>query len=105
GQIRSMLGDSLMAVVAQQLLRTSDGKGRCAANEILLDSPALANLIREGKISQIPSLIQTRTAEGMQTMDQALMKLIKEGKITSEAAYEKANDKKLFAKRTDEGGK
>ena len=97
GQIRSMLGDSLMAVVAQQLVRTSDGRGRCAANEILLGSPALANLIREGKISQIPSLIQIGTAEGMQTLDQALMKLVKEKKITREAAYERAQDKSLFA--------
>jgi len=95
-QVRSMLADSLMAVVAQQLLRTRNGKGRCAANEILLGSPALGNLIREAKISQVSSLIQTRTAEGMQTMDQALMKLVKAGTITSEAAYEKANDKKLF---------
>ncbi len=97
GQIRSMLGDSLMAVVAQQLVRTSDGKGRCAANEILIGSPALANLVREGKISQIPSLIQIGTAEGMQTLDQALMKLVKKKKITMEAAYEKAQDKSLFA--------
>ena len=96
-QIRSMLGDSLMAVVAQQLVRTADGKGRCAANEILLGSLALANLIREGKISQIPSLIQIGTAKGMQTLDQALMKLVKEKKITMEAAYEKAQDKSLFA--------
>lgn len=96
-QVRSMLGDSLMAVVAQQLLPTRDGKGRCAANEILLGSSALANLIREGKISQISSLIQTGTAAGMQTMDQALTKLIEEGKITVEAAREKANDKSLFA--------
>lgn len=96
-QIRSMLGDSLRAVVAQQLVRTSDGKGRCAANEILLGSPALANLVREGKISQIPSLIQIGTAEGMQTLDQALMKLVKEQKITMEAAYVKAQDKSLFA--------
>jgi twitching motility protein PilT len=86
-----------MAVVAQQLVRTSDGKGRCAANEILIGSPALANLIREGKISQIPSLIQIGAAEGMQTLDQALMKLVKEKKITMEAAYEKAQDKNLFA--------
>jgi len=98
GQVRSMLADSLMAVVAQQLVRTRDGNGRCAAVEILLGSPALGNLIREGKISQIASLIQTRTAEGMQTMDQALRKLINEGKITTEAAYEKASDKNLFAK-------
>lgn len=104
-QVRSMLGDSLMAVVAQQLVRTRDGKGRCAVNEILLGSPALGNLIREAKISQIPSLIQTRTAEGMQTMDQALMKLINEGKITTEAAYEKASDKNLFTKEAGEEGK
>lgn len=95
-QIRSMLGDSLMAVVAQQLVRTRDGKGRCAANEILLGSPALANLIREGKISQIPSLIQIGTAEGMQTLDQALMKLVKDKKITMDAAHERAQDKSLF---------
>jgi len=97
GQVRSVLADSLMAVVAQQLVRMRDGKGRCAAVEILLGSAALGNLIREGKISQIPSLIQTRTAEGMQTMDQALMKLVNEGKITTEAAHEKAHDKNLFS--------
>ncbi len=101
GQVRSMLGDSLMAVVAQQLVRTRDGKGRRAAVEILLGSPALGNLIREAKISQIPSLIQTRTAEGMQTMDQALMKLVNEEKITTEAAYEKASDKNLFTKEAE----
>ena len=101
-QIRSMLGDSLVAVVAQQLVRTIDGKGRCAVNEILLGSPALANLIREGKISQIPSLIQIGTAEGMQTLDQALMKSVKEKKITMEAAYEKAQDKSLFARNNSE---
>jgi twitching motility protein PilT len=101
-QMRSMLGDSLMAVVAQQLIRTRDGKGRCAANEILVGSPALANLIREGKISQIPSLIQIGAAEGMQTLDQALMKLVKEEKITIEAAYEKAQDKSLFVSNESE---
>jgi len=103
--VRSMLGDSLMAAVAQQLVRTRDGKGRCAAVEILLGSPALGNLIREAKISQIPSLIQTMTAEGMQTMDQALMKLINDGRITTEAAYEKASDKNLFAREAGEEGK
>ncbi len=105
GQVRSMLGDSLMAVVAQQLVRTRDGKGLCAVVEILLGYPALGNLIREAKISQIPSLIQTRTAEGMQTMDQALMKLINEGNRTTEAAYEKASDKNLFTKEAVGEGK
>jgi twitching motility protein PilT len=95
-QTRTMLSESLKAVIAQQLLKTKDGKGRCAANEILIGSPALASMIRDGKISQISSLIQTGTAEGMQTMDQHLMQLIKDGIITKEAAYEKAIDKKLF---------
>ena len=104
GQIRSMLGDSLSAVVAQQLLRTSNGSGRCAANEILLGSPALANLIREGKISQIASLIQTGSGKGMQSMDQALITLVKEGKITTQTAYEKAYDKKLFAEKDSAEG-
>ncbi|PKN66614.1 MAG: type IV pili twitching motility protein PilT [Deltaproteobacteria bacterium HGW-Deltaproteobacteria-15] len=96
-QVRSMLGDSVQAIIAQQLLRTKDGKGRCAVNEILLGSPALANMIREGKVSQIPSLIQGGASEGMQTMDSALMKAIREDRITPEAAYEKGNDKSLFA--------
>ncbi len=95
-QTRTMLSESLRAVIAQQLLRTSDGKGRCAANEILIGSTALASMIREGKISQISSIIQTGTASGMQSMDSHLSKLIRENKITKEAAYEKAIDKSLF---------
>ncbi len=101
-QTRTMLADSLKAVVAQQLLKTKDGKGRCAANEILIGSSALASIIREGKISQINSFIQTGTAVGMQTMDQHLMRLIKEDRITPEAAYEKAIDKNLFLKLMEE---
>jgi twitching motility protein PilT len=95
-QTRTMLAESLSAVVAQQLLKTKDGKGRCAAIEILIGSPALATTIREGKISQINSIIQTGSASGMQSMDQHLLQLIKEGRITAQAAYEKAIDKKLF---------
>ncbi len=95
-QTRTMLSESLKAVVAQQLLKTKDGAGRCAANEILIGSPALAGMIRESKISQIGSFIQTGSKSGMQTMDQHLMKLIQEGKITKEAAHEKAGNKALF---------
>ena len=97
-QVRVMLADSLKAVVAQQLLKTADGKGRCAANEVLVSTSALANLIREGKISMINSNIQTGGALGMQTMDQALAKFVKEGRITAEAALEKAIDKDAFGK-------
>lgn len=95
-QTRTMLAESLSAVVAQQLLKTKDGKGRCAAIEILIGSPALATTIREGKISQINSIIQTGTTIGMQSMDQHLLQLIKEGRITARAAYEMAMDKKMF---------
>lgn len=95
-QTRTMLAESLSAVVAQQLLKTKDGKGRCAAIEILIGSPALATTIREGKISQINSIIQTGSASGMQSMDQHLLQLVKEGRITARAAYEKAIDKKIF---------
>ena len=95
-QCRFMLSDSLAAVVAQQLLKTKNGKGRCAAVEVLLGSTALASIIREGKITQINSMIQTGTAQGMQTMDQHLMALIQKDTITTEAAYEKAIDKSKF---------
>jgi twitching motility protein PilT len=96
-QTRMMLSESLRSVIAQQLLRTKDGKGRCAANEILIGSGALASMIRENKISQISSIIQTGTAQGMQTMDQHLLQLVKDDVVTKEAAYEKAIDKHLFS--------
>jgi twitching motility protein PilT len=95
-QTRTMLAESLKSVIAQQLLKTKDGNGRCAANEILIGSTALASMIREGKISQINSLIQTGTSSGMQTMDQHLMQLIKSDTITPQAAFEKAIDKNIF---------
>jgi len=95
-QTRTMLAESLKAVVAQQLLKTKDGTGRCAAYEILTGSAALASMIREGKISQINSLMQTGSSSGMQTMDQHLMQLVKNNVITPQAAYEKAQDKNIF---------
>jgi len=95
-QTRTMLADSLKGVIAQQLLKTKDGKGRCAALEILIGSNALASIIRDGKINQIESMIQTGTSQGMQTMDQHLQQLIDADKITVEAAREKAINKTLF---------
>jgi twitching motility protein PilT len=95
-QVRVMLSESLKGIVSQQLLRTKDGKGRVAVLEILFSSAALGNIIREGKTQQIPSLIQAGKAEGMLSMDTALMDLVKKGTITSEEAYWKAQDKKLF---------
>jgi twitching motility protein PilT len=99
-----MLADSLRAVVAQQLLKTADGKGRCAANEILISVPALSNLIREGKIGMINSLMQTGTSQGMITMDTALQALVSAGRITPLAAFEKAINKELFKKAVLESG-
>ncbi|HET9869074.1 MAG TPA: type IV pilus twitching motility protein PilT [bacterium] len=93
---RSALAASTKGIVAQQLCPTKDGKGRCAAVEILNYDKSLSNLIRTGKVSGIQALIEMSAKNGMQTMDQCLMKYIEEGKITAEQAYLKANDKKKF---------
>src|SRR6185369_14990364 len=97
-QARGMLADSLAAVVAQQLLRSADGKSRVAAYEILLGSPALASMIREGKTGQVPSLMQAGGKVGMQTMDMALEALWQRGAVTADEALEKAADKETFQK-------
>lgn len=97
-QVRGMLAESLAGIVAQQLLKTADGKGRLAAHEILVGTPALSSLIREGKTYQIPSIMQGAQALGMQTMDQALERAVAKGKVSPESALEKAIDKESFAK-------
>jgi twitching motility protein PilT len=97
-QVRGMLAESLVGIVAQQLLRSADGKRRIAAHEILIGSPALASMIRENKTFQIPSMMQGGQAVGMQTMDMALERYVKEGAIAPETALEKAIDKESFAK-------
>jgi twitching motility protein PilT len=97
GQVRLSLSESLAGVVAQLLLKTKDGKGRCAVNEILVKTTGLPNLIREGNMSMISSLMQTGKSLGMQTMDDALMGLVKDERITAEDAFMKANDKARFA--------
>lgn len=94
-QIRAMLSESLRGVICQQLLRTLDGK-RCAAMEILSVTPAVSNLIREGKTFQIPSVIQTGRSQGMQLMDQAIQDLLAAGKISREEAHKYAANKTLF---------
>ena len=95
-QVRGMLAESLAGIVAQQLLKTADGKGRVAAHEILIGTSGITALIREGKTFQIPSLMQTAQSVGMQTMDMALERLVAKGTITAEAALEKAIDKESF---------
>jgi twitching motility protein PilT len=94
-QIRAMLAESLKGVIAQQLLKTVDGK-RCAALEILAVTVAVSNLIREGKTFQIPSIIQTGKAEGMQLMDQALQALVTTKRVAPDEAHKFAVNKALF---------
>ncbi len=84
--VRAMLSESLQAVISQILLKTANGKGRIAAHEIMLGTPAIRNLIREAKVAQMYSAIQTGTGMGMQTMDACLMDLVKNNKITISTA-------------------
>ncbi|MEN9848566.1 MAG: hypothetical protein RL368_1306 [Pseudomonadota bacterium] len=94
--IRAMLSESLKAVVAQTLLKKVGG-GRVAAHEIMIGTPAIRNLIRENKVAQMYSALQTGMKFGMQTLDQCLANLLKAGVITKEAAREKAANKDNFA--------
>ncbi|MCE5251008.1 type IV pilus twitching motility protein PilT [bacterium] len=95
GQIRSMLSESLKGVMAQTLLKKVGG-GRVAAIEILAGTPAIANLIREGKTFQIPSVLQTSKSDGMQTVDMALIELYQKKLITVNDCIDFASDKKVM---------
>ena len=98
-QVRAMLSESLRGVVAQQLLRKKGGKGRVAAHEIMVGTPAVSNLIREAKTFQIPSSIQTGKRDGMILMDQSIMNLMMAGTVDADEAYGKALDKAAFQKQ------
>jgi len=87
--VRSMLSESLQAVISQSLLKKTNG-GRIAAHEIMIGTPAIRNLIREGKVAQMYSAIQTGASIGMQTLDQCLQDLLSKGMITRDIAREKA---------------
>ena len=93
--VRSMLSESLRAVISQTLLKKNGG-GRVAAHEIMIATPAIRNLIREDKIAQMYSAIQTGGSLGMQTLDQCLAELLKSGMITRQAAQEKAKIPESF---------
>jgi twitching motility protein PilT len=95
-QIRNTLADGIRAVVAQTLFKRRDVKGRVAATEIMIGTPAVRNLIREAKTFQIPSMIQTGAKYGMQTMDDSIMELLKKKIITADDAYAKAEEKAKF---------
>ncbi len=93
--VRAMLSESLRAVIAQTLLKRIGG-GRTAAHEIMIGTPAIRNLIRENKVAQIYSAIQTGQAHGMQTLDQCLQKMVTHRKIAREDAAVRAVNKELF---------
>ena len=97
GQIRSMLSESLEAVIAQKLLPTKDGKSRVPACEVMIATTAIRNLIREDRIYQIPSIIQSGGVEGMQSLDQDLQRLVTQGSIERKTAKGIAENPKLFA--------
>ena len=94
--VRSMLSESLRAVIAQTLLKTKDGSGRVAAHEIMIGTPAIRNLIRENKIAQMYSAIQTGQNLGMQTLDQCLTDLVRRNVIAPNEARGKAVNKDSF---------
>ena len=95
-QIRTTLSESLKGVIAQNLFKRIDKKGRMAVLEILVVTPAVSNLIREGKTFQIPSAIQTGKKYGMQSLDDAILIALEEKKISPEDAYDKAIVKERF---------
>jgi twitching motility protein PilT len=88
--VRAMLSESLQAVIAQTLCKTKDGSGRIAAHEIMIGTSAIRNLIREGKVAQMYSSIQTGNSVGMQTLDQNLTEMVKRNLITNAEARGKA---------------
>ena len=95
--VRAMLSESLRAVVSQTLLKLRDGQGRLAAYEIMLGTPAIRNLIRENKIAQMYSVMQTSQQAGMQTLDQALQALVGAGLVSADEARMRAVDKDALA--------
>jgi len=95
-QIRSSLSEALKGVVAQNLFKRIDKKGRVAALEILVFTTAIANLVREGKTHQIPGMIQVGKRIGNQPLDDAIMEHLRMKRVSPDEAYEKCLDKKKF---------
>jgi twitching motility protein PilT len=94
--VRTMLSTSLRGVVSQQLIQRHDKRGRVAALEILINTPAVSNLIRQGKLDQLENTMQSGAQHGMRTMDSAIQELLDKGVITGRAAFEKSINKQRF---------
>jgi twitching motility protein PilT len=101
--VRAMLSTSLRGVISQQLLLRADGQGRVAALEILVNTPAVANLIRQGKLDQLETTMQSGAQVGMRTMDSAIQALLDQKLITGREAYKKGINKAKFEAVKDQG--
>ncbi len=101
--VRTMLSTSLRGVISQQLIQRSDKRGRVAALEILVNTPAVSNLIRQGKLDQLENSMQSGGQHGMRVMDSAIQELLEKGVITGRSAYEKANNKQKFEQLKEMG--
>ena len=99
--IRTMLSTSLRGVISQQLMPLDGKPGRVAALEILVNTPAVANLIRQGKLDQLETAMQSGGSVGMQTMDNALMQLVDDGTVSGDQAYLQANNKSKFREKRE----
>lgn len=97
-QIRTVLSETLRMVIAQKLIPSADKQKRICFHDILVNNHAVANLIREGKTFQIPSIMQTGKKEGMQVLDKALFDAVEAGQVNGEEAWEQSNDKAMFAR-------
>ncbi|MFZ5754394.1 MAG: type IV pilus twitching motility protein PilT, partial [Bacillota bacterium] len=103
-QIKVQLAATLQGVVTQQLLPRADGMGRVLAAEVMIVTPAVRNLIREGKTHQIQTVLQTGGRWGMQTMDMALRELVRSGAVTMETALKYTNDQENFSRLVNATG-
>ena len=103
-QVRMQLSVALQGVMTQQLIPTADGAARVVASEVLVPTPAVRNLIREGKTHQIPSAMQTGSNVGMQTMDAALAQLVRAGKISQRVAEQRSSTPEELRRLMGMGG-
>jgi twitching motility protein PilT len=103
GHVRTMLSTSLRGVISQQLIQRADKRGRVAALEILINTPAVSNLIRQGKLDQLENTMQSGGLQGMRTMDSAIQELLDKGMISGRAAFEKSINKPRFEHLKDMG--
>ena len=94
--VRAMLSESLVAVISQALLKIKDGSGRVAAHESMVGTPAIRNLIRENKVAQMYSMIQTGSQFGMQTLDQTLIELVRRNVVSAAEARQYAKQPESF---------